>query len=136
MLAHKAEEEGAVSLLKNPADKTLMARYSNLHPRIIFCILVEVAAVGQTEERLKAGGEFLSIFPFKSVEVVQSTWKFGRFCKICLLCERLKIVIFILAMTVCAALWHVVSSNGNENQNVLRRIQKIAGGRLSGQVIN
>ncbi len=80
MLAHKAEEEGTI-VAEILAGQKPHIDY-NLIPGVVYT-WPEVAAVGKTEEQLKADGVALQSrkFPFQSVRKSKSWWRFRRICK-------------------------------------------------------
>ena len=81
MLAHKAEEEGAM-VAEIIADQKPHINY-NLIPGVVYT-WPEVAAVGQTEEQLKASGvEFKAgSFPFKALGRARASGDLDGFVKI------------------------------------------------------
>jgi dihydrolipoamide dehydrogenase len=80
MLAHKAEEEG-VLVAEILAGQKPHIDY-NLIPGVVYT-WPEVAAVGKTEEQLKAEGVAYKAgsFPFQSIRKSKSWWRHRRICK-------------------------------------------------------
>jgi dihydrolipoamide dehydrogenase len=93
MLAHKAEEEGSMVAEVIAGQKHI--NY-NLIPGVVYT-WPEVAAVGQTEEQLKASGVDYKVgsFPFKALGRARASGDLDGFVKIIADAKQMRFLEFI-----------------------------------------